>query len=217
VGVALVTDARAEVLARIGRALGAAPVVPAIPRAYRQAGSAEGTCEVVELFAQRAAEYRATVVRTSAAGLARTINELCARRGVRRMAVARGAVAPEGIEAVADDPPLAPRDLDALDGVVTGCALAIAETGTIVLDGSPESGRRASTLVPDYHVCVVRESQIVRTVPDAIAGLAETGLHRRPLTFVSGPSATSDIELDRVEGVHGPRTLDIVVVADEDG
>src|SRR5206468_175776 len=107
-----------------------------------------------------------------------------------------------------DSPPLSNAELDALAGVVTGCALAIAETGTIVLDGSPACGRRALTLVPDRHVCIVRADQIVATVPEAIAALDA----RRPLTFVSGPSATSDIELERVEGVHGPRVLDVVVL-----
>ena len=109
-------------------------------------------------------------------------------------------------------PPLTPRDLDALDGVLTGCAAAIAETGTIVLDGGPRSGRRLLTLVPDLHVCVVEAADVHASVPDAIAALAEAAAEGRPLTFVSGPSATSDIELERVEGVHGPRTLVILVV-----
>jgi L-lactate dehydrogenase complex protein LldG len=113
-----------------------------------------------------------------------------------------------GVEAVVDDPPLSARTLDKLDAVLTGCALAIADTGTIVLDGAERSGRRALTLVPDHHVCIVQADQIVASVPEAIAALDPS----RPLTFVSGPSATSDIELDRVEGVHGPRMLDVIVV-----
>jgi L-lactate dehydrogenase complex protein LldG len=114
---------------------------------------------------------------------------------------------------VRDDPPLSARDLDGLDGVLTGCALGIAETGTIVLDGGGSSGRRALTLVPDYHLCVIGEEQVVASVPDAVAQLAEAAQAGRPITLISGPSATSDIELERVEGVQRPRTLDVFVVA----
>jgi L-lactate dehydrogenase complex protein LldG len=116
------------------------------------------------------------------------------------------------VELVVDDPPLSVAQLDAVDGVMTGCALGIAETGTIVLDGGPRSGRRALTLVPDYHLCIVEASAIVAGVPDGVAELAAAAGEGRPITLVSGPSATSDIELDRVEGVHGPRTLDVLVV-----
>ena len=119
---------------------------------------------------------------------------------------------PEGVEAVAD----VDLDIHALDQVgaaVTGCALAIAETGTIVLDAGERQGRRALTLVPDIHLCVVEEAQVVDGVPAAIRRLADTmRAERRPVTFVSGPSATSDIELSRVEGVHGPRRLELIVI-----
>jgi len=190
-------SAKAEILARVRDALGPAPAVPDIPREYRLTGSADG---IVDLFCERVAEYRATVHRTS--DVAATVREILA--GVERIGVPP-ALAELGT--VVDDN-LSIADLDTLDAIVTGCALAIADTGTIVLDSGPASGRRALTLVPDHHVCIVRAEDIVPSVPDAVAALDPS----RPITFVSGPSATSDIELDRVEGVHGPRTLDVIVV-----
>jgi L-lactate dehydrogenase complex protein LldG len=186
-------SARAEILARIRPA-----PAPEIPRRYRR----EGAPGAVERFCERVAEYRATVHRTD--DVRATVAAIC---GGRRVGVPRG-MPDLGLETVVDDPPLPVRELDRLDAVLTGCALAIADTGTIVLDGGERSGRRALTLVPDHHICVVEASQVVGSVPEAIAALDSA----RPLTFVSGPSATSDIELDRVEGVHGPRVLDVVVV-----
>jgi len=135
-----------------------------------------------------------------------------ARGPPNRSAGASPAVDDRRHRAGAGRPPLSPRELDELDGVLSGCALAIAETGTIVLDGVSVSGRRALTLVPDYHLCVVRSVDIVPSVPDGVAALARVAAEGRPITFISGPSATSDIELERVEGVHGPRTLDVFVV-----
>ena len=208
------TNARADVMARIRRALGPAPAAPTVPKAYRGAGAVQRADENVTKFAQRLADYRATAVRASSADLEATVSDLCAARGARRVAAAAGAVAPNGIRVVADEPRLTARELDALDGVITGCALAIAETGTIVLDGSPACGRRALTLVPDYHICIVRTGQIVASVPDAIAALRPAA-DTSPITLISGPSATSDIEFDRVEGVHGPRVLDVIILAED--
>jgi L-lactate dehydrogenase complex protein LldG len=201
-----VSAARESVLARVRSALGPGVVVPEVPRSYRGPRVDDSA---VDRFCERVAEYKATVTRVSAAALPRTISELC--RG-RRIGVPAGGPEIEGVEVVVDDPPLSPQALDALDGVLTGCALAIAETGTIVLDGGERSGRRALTLVPDWHICIVEADTIVAGLPDAVAALREAADEGRPITLVSGPSATSDIELDRVEGVHGPRTLDVVVV-----
>jgi L-lactate dehydrogenase complex protein LldG len=194
-------SARDEVLGRVRSALGEAPAVPEVPRDYHGPGTAAVD---VDLFCERVADYKATVHRTTADDLAARIEAVCAAHGATRLA---GTI--EGFE----DASLGVRELDALDGVVTGCALGIAETGTIVLDGAEASGRRALTLVPDLHVCVVHEEQIVASVPDAVERLAEAARAGRPITLVSGPSATSDIELDRVEGVHGPRRLEVLVVA----
>ena len=202
--------AREAILSRIREALGPGVAVPEIPRGYRGPRVDDGS---VDRFCERVAEYRATVTRVAAADLADAVARLCRERGARRIAVPPGG--PDvlsGVDVVVDDPPLSPQALDGLDGVLTGCALAIAETGTIVLDGGARSGRRALTLVPDWHICIVEASSIVAGVPDAVAALAGAAEEGRPITLVSGPSATSDIELDRVEGVHGPRTLDVVVV-----
>jgi L-lactate dehydrogenase complex protein LldG len=205
-------EARAAVLARIGAALSDRPPAVPIPRDYELA-LADGT-DLVALFVERCGDYRATVHRTTADRLAATVAAVFASRGTTRVVVPTGVpdtwLSDATIERVGDDPPLAFAELDALDGVLSGCAVAIAETGTIVLDSGADQGRRALSLLPDLHVCVVRAGQIVGSVPQALARLDPT----RPLTWISGPSATSDIELQRVEGVHGPRTLDVVVVDD---
>jgi L-lactate dehydrogenase complex protein LldG len=162
----------------------------------------------VELFAERVADYKATVVRCTPAELPDRLDE--ALDGVRRLLVPTDLPAdlhPAGRELVVDTH-LPVTELDAVDGVLTTCRLGIAETGTIVLDHGPGQGRRAATLVPDLHVCVVRTEQIVAGVSEAVAALDP----HRPQTWISGPSATSDIELDRVEGVHGPRTLRVLLV-----
>ncbi|GAP51567.1 LutC/YkgG family protein [Streptomyces azureus] len=170
--------------------------------------------DVVGLFVERAAEYRATVVRVPPSGAAAAVGHALARTGARSLVVPPGLpenLVPEGEwSLLADVPPLTVGQLDAADAVVTTVAAAIAVTGTVTLDHGPGQGRRALTLLPDQHICVVRADQIAPDVPEAW-GLLD---HCRPLTLISGPSATSDIELDRVEGVHGPRILDIVVVGD---
>jgi L-lactate dehydrogenase complex protein LldG len=170
--------------------------------------------DVIGLFVERVGDYRATVHRTTAAGLAEAIAGVLAGHAAVRIAVPADIpsdwlAAAASVEAVPDaEPPLTSAELDRLDGVVTGCAVAIADTGTIVLDAGPGQGRRALSLLPDLHVCVVHAEQVVGSVPEALARLQPA----RPQTWISGPSATSDIELQRVEGVHGPRRLEVIVV-----
>lgn len=189
----------------------------AVERGYRETDNSPRD-EIIERFAERAAEYKATVHRVDESGLPAAIEEALKRRGVNRLVVPPGLPdewVPETIEALRDAarPRLTNEELDGADGVLTGCALAIAQTGTIVLDSGESQGRRALTLLPDYHLCVVREDQIVGLVPEAFAKLEETVKGEgRALLFISGPSATSDIELNRVEGVHGPRTLEVLIV-----
>lgn len=205
-------EARSVILERIRAALADAPAPIEIPRDYEVTAPAD--LEVVERFVERAADYRATVRRAHPADLAATIATILTAHGVRRIVMPGGVpqrwlgMTGSGVELVGDDPPLGYAELDALDGVLTGCAVAIAETGTIVLDAGSDQGRRVLSLLPDLHVCVVRVDQIAGSVPEALARLDPT----RPLTWISGPSATSDIELRRVEGVHGPRRLEVVVL-----
>ena len=214
-------DARAEILARIQSATRDIPAAetPAdvpIPRAYRLRDDGPAH-ERIAAFAERVAEYRATVHRIAAADLPRAIASSCEARGLRRLVVPPDlpeAWIPPGITPLRDDPDRpTPGPFDPGDGVLTGCALGIAQTGTIVLDAGPLQGRRLLTLLPDYHLCVVREDQVVGLLPEAVALLRESASRPdRPITWISGPSATSDIELNRVEGVHGPRTLEVLLV-----
>ncbi|MFE9566350.1 lactate utilization protein C [Streptomyces sp. NPDC006487] len=212
---------RDTMIARIAEALRDVPAAEGhdgdpVPRHYR-ASHAEG--DLAGLFAERAADYRATVVRTTRDGAPAVIAGALRARGATRVVVPAGFPAdllpgpgpdPETARTwLGDSPPLSVTALDGADAVLTTCAAAIAVTGTIVLDAGPGQGRRALTLLPDLHLCVVREDQIAGDVPEALGLLDPTS----PLTFVSGPSATSDIELDRVEGVHGPRTLHLIVIA----
>jgi L-lactate dehydrogenase complex protein LldG len=215
---------REEVLERVRRALadvprGEAPDDVPVARDYLDSHS---PADAVGMLAEHLADYRALVHRTDAAGLPALVGRLLTARQARAVVVPDGlpegwlAGTADGVRRVADSAGLTARALDAVDSVVTGCAVAIAETGTLVLDGGPGQGRRRITLVPDHHVCVVRvPGQVVDSVPQALRRLTPS----RPLTWISGPSATSDIELNRVEGVHGPRTLEVVLVegvAEED-
>jgi iron-sulfur cluster protein len=206
-------NARDTILGAIRSALADRPAPADVPRDYRRRSELSRE-ETVALFADRVGEYRATVRRTAADHLGDVLAELCGEAGARTLAVPGDlpeAWRPAGVELVPDSG-LSPGELDDLDGALTGCALGIAETGTIVLDGGAGQGRRALTLVPDYHLCVIAEEQIVALVPEAVERLEPAVREGRPVTFVSGPSATSDIELNRVEGVHGPRKLHVVVV-----
>jgi L-lactate dehydrogenase complex protein LldF len=204
-------DARGAVLARVEGAIrGAEPVT--VERRYRRRGEVGGEA-LVELFCQRVGEYEATIERAPLADLPAVLVRAC--EGLDAIAVPAGLPPdwlPAGVRAVVDEG-LSAAELDAVDGVLTGAALGIAETGTIVLDGGPDQGRRAITLVPDFHLCVVRAEDLVGTLPEALDVLAAAERRTCPITFVSGPSATSDIELSRVEGVHGPRCLHVVVAS----
>jgi L-lactate dehydrogenase complex protein LldG len=212
-------SARDEVLSRIRAALGTGGTTTGsmeIPRAYRARGEhPPGDPALLDLLEERLVDYRATVHRCPADGVPDALAAALALRQARRIAVPLGLppgwlAGATGLDLLTDgEQPLPVDVLDTVDAVVTGCTVAIAETGTIVLDGGTDQGRRAITLVPDCHVIVVAADAVVQTVPEGLARLDP----RRPLTMVSGPSATSDIELNRVEGVHGPRTL-IVILAE---
>jgi L-lactate dehydrogenase complex protein LldG len=203
-------NAREEVLARVRAAIAplsdssSAAAAAEVPRDYRTRSD-----DGIDAFIDRLDHYQAQTHRTPAGELDGTVRAILADRDVRRIAV------PDGIpdqwtghlEPLRDEPPLDAHTLDEADGVITTCAVAIAQSGTIILDGGPGMGRRILTLVPDYYLCVVRADQIVGSLPEALEKLDPT----RPLTFVSGPSATVDIEMVRVRGVHGPRRLEVVV------
>jgi L-lactate dehydrogenase complex protein LldG len=200
-----VTTAKEEMLARIRQAAAGA-AVPQVPRDYRGEGEYPvGDPHLVELFVDRLEDYKAAVHRTTDAELQSTLDRI-----TDGWSVVVPAGAPLTVAGARADRPLSHEDLDTTDAVLTWCAAACAETGTIVLDAGAAQGRRALSLVPDRHVCVVRTGQIVQTIPELLRRLDPV----RPLTFISGPSATSDIELSRVEGVHGPRTLIVVLVLD---
>ena len=213
------TGAREQILARVRAAHAAAGAAAgpaaAIPRDYLEAhvtGPAAKPAQLADLLAENLADYRAHVHRIAdPAEIAPLVRELL---GGPYLLVPPGLPAewvPDGpgVERIEDEPPLTAAQLDAADAVLTGCAIAIAETGTLVLDADPGQGRRALTLVPDHHICVVTPERVVASLPLALPRLRPD----RPLTWIAGPSATSDIELDRVEGVHGPRRLDVLLLA----
>ncbi len=218
--------ARDAILRRIREGLGDVPAGErpegaAVPRDYQHA-STDAHPALVERFIDRVSDYGAALQRVSVGALPQAIADACARRSVRRLVLPADVPSEwvallDGVELLRDGPdsPLSVDALDSSDGALTGCALAIAQTGSLVLDTGPAQGRRALTLVPDYHLCVLREDQIVGIVPEAVAALGDSARERRPITFVSGPSATVDIEFQRVQGVHGPRTLDILLVGQE--
>jgi L-lactate dehydrogenase complex protein LldG len=197
-------SARDDILGRVRAALDGVEPGGEIPPAPRVAAAPAGDARLVDLFVERVADYRAVVERCAASGLAAAV----------AAALPDGArvVVPAGlgtdVPGARQDAGLSATELDDVDAVVTEARVGIAETGTVILDHGEGQGRRAITLVPDRHVCIVREDQVVADVPDAVALLDPS----RPTTWISGPSATSDIELDRVEGVHGPRNLHVIVV-----
>ena len=205
--------AREDILARIRTALHDSPEAPQIPREYRSA-SGMGADQLIDLLVDRLVDYKAQVAVVPESEIPATIASL--------LEGARSYVVPEGLDggwlAGMDDAaprrrvdspaePLSVSELDGTDAVVTGSAVAVAETGTIILDGSANQGRRAISLVPDHHICVVKAADIAGILPEALRRIDGT----RPITMISGPSATSDIELERVEGVHGPRRLDVII------
>jgi L-lactate dehydrogenase complex protein LldG len=215
------SDAREQVLAAIRSALGDRPPVdgsaPAAAPAVQPPGDPH---TLIALFVERLRDYGATITECESAGVSDAVREACVRQKARRLVIPAGLPAqwrPDGIELIADGADgaheaLTSEQLDALDGVLTGAAVGIAQSGTIALDAGPDQGRRALTLIPDLHVCVVEAGRIVDSLPEALERLApavQPG--RRAITLISGPSATADIELRRVQGVHGPRRLEVII------
>lgn len=214
-------NARDEILRRVRRAT--ADVAEVDPAADTPVDWVYGrplpTADVLADFVDKVSDYGATVDRCTVSGLADAVVAALTRLGARSVVLPAGtpdewadACAAEGLAVRVDDPTLSHEELDAVDAVVTTAAVAMADSGTIALDHSAGQGRRALTLLPDRHVCVVRAHQVVSDVPEGIARLAPALRDRRPVTWLSGGSATSDIELSRVEGVHGPRRLAVILV-----
>ena len=209
----------AVVLGKIHAALGDVPKSEQVPdvvvdRSYRTVDSTSFP-ERISLFVERVREYKAKVRSVRPADLPQAIADACHARGVKRLVVPADLPdgwCPAGVTLLRE-PGLSNEILEQSDGVLTAAAMGIAQTGTIVLDCGPGQGRRVITLLPDYYLCVIRDDQVVGLVPEAVGNLHESaGDPSRPITLISGPSATSDIELNRVEGVHGPRTLEVLLV-----
>lgn len=216
------SEARKEILNRIYGALKDVPEIDQKPdirsqQEYRRHGDLSST-EIMDLFVERVSEYKATVKRIEESELQQVMDASFVAQQVENLVVPPGFPddwLPDTIQLQHDDPesPLSHDELDQSDGVVTTCSRAVAQTGTIILDAGAGQGRRALTLLPDYHLCIVRADQIVELVPEGFAHFEEPIKNEGPpITFISGPSATSDIELSRVEGVHGPRRLEVLII-----
>ncbi len=209
------SSARQEILERVRAAIGTASAAPPplIQRSYRRTDD-RARDGLVDLFCERVGDYKAEVECIRAGDLPEAISAAASRHGAQRLVIPAGLPnnwRSSQLELITDES-LTPRELDELDGVITACTVAIAETGTIVLTAGPHEGRRLLSLVPDLHICLVDGNQVVGTVPEAIARIGDAvRKDHRPVTLISGPSATSDIELQRVEGVHGPRKLVVLV------
>lgn len=217
------SEARSEMLATIRKALANIPESEKpddseIKRTYHQKGDLTQK-EVAELFAERVGEYKARVQRVTKSNLKKVIADSCKRENIQKLVIPEGFPKewlPVDLDLLFDgsESRLTHYLLDQSDGVITTCAHGVAQTGTIILDAGEGQGRRALTLVPDYHLCIVREDQIVELIPEGFSAVkSSVQKEGRPITFISGPSATSDIELSRVEGVHGPRRLEVLIVA----
>ena len=212
--------ARSAILERVRKALGGGTSREAaeahwreLPRTFKQAAS-HTSGEVIHLLVDRLVDYDAQVSEAASDGIPAAMSVMLTNRGVKRLVVPQGLpleLLPEGFDFVVDTG-LSSAELDTFDGVITLASVAIAETGTVVLQNAAGQGRRAPTLIPDYHLCLVYEADVVETVPEAIARLQPTAA--LATTFISGPSATADIEMTRIKGVHGPRFLDVVLVVD---
>ncbi|MDA8271697.1 MAG: LUD domain-containing protein [Actinomycetota bacterium] len=218
-----VVESRREILGRIRRALlakvgfeglqssgVATPGAPGTPEPRFAKGGSGPADRLMEVLL----DYKATVSVTEPARLSRVLAEVVEHQGIKSVVIPQGLNQDwcrkiKGVDIITDDGKLSIAELSTIDGVITGCSCAIAETGTLVLSGLADEGRRAITLLPDFHFCVVRSSAIIRSVGELFTRVEVS----RPVTLISGPSATSDIELRRVEGVHGPRNLFVVIVS----